>query len=86
MTSAKISIQKSGWMILQSIGGVAIGWACNKIQAKLGLAVPVDAQTQMLAAWAVLATAGVHGMTNYVKHVWMDFIAVKNPKDQIKPV
>jgi hypothetical protein len=85
MASAKISLRKSGWMLLQATSGLAIGWCCDRLQAKIGLKVPEDLQTEILASWAIICVSLVHGATNYIKHALKDRIAVK-PTDTTPPI
>jgi hypothetical protein len=83
MASAKISLQKSGWMLLQSASGIGMGWLCSKAQAKLGITVPADLQAELLATWVIACTSVIHGCSNYIKHLMAERVAVKPAEPKV---
>jgi hypothetical protein len=63
-----ISLKKSGWMVIQSASGIALGYACSLLASKTGIQVPPELQLQILALLSVLGVSVVHGVSNFAKH------------------
>ena len=65
--SLSVSAGKSGWMVVQSLAGIVLGYECTKLSTKFGINIPTDIQDQIIAGTSIVCISLVHGISHYVK-------------------